>query len=154
MSENNFLSPLNFKFVLKRTPNVEYTIQSVLAPGVGLSQVATPTPFVPLYNAGTVNNGDLHVRFKVGENMSNYLELLDWINTLGHPDSLSQFEDLKSDCSIIVMNSSRQPNIEFKYTDAWPYNIGPLSFDTTITDVQYVTVDVSFKFNRFYINLI
>lgn len=148
--ENNFLSPLNFKLVIHNIPNVEYTVQSIVTPGIQLNTIQIPTPFVSINKPSTLMNGDLHLRFKVGEDLTNYLEILNWMIKLSHPDNLDQFDDLKSDCTVIFMDSSRRPNMELKITDAWPQILGPLSFDTTMQDVQYMTADVAFKFLRFY----
>ena len=41
----NFLSPLNFRFQIKKAPNVNFFIQKVNIPQIELPQVDTPNPF-------------------------------------------------------------------------------------------------------------
>jgi len=152
MTQNNFLSPLHFGFKLARTPNLEYAVQTASIPGMTLTTVDVPTPFVKIKDFGGIEYGNLQVTFKVGENLEGYLEIHNWMNTIGRPDQLSTFENLKSDCSIIVFTASKQPLFDIHFTSAYPVEIGPLNFDATQTQLQYMTVDVNFSFLRYTIN--
>lgn len=146
---NNFLSPINFKFTSSETPNMEYLVQSVILPGMELGTAIQPTPFVRLTNPGNISYGDLYVTFKMDEELLAFNEIFDWMERLGHPDNLdTQYSYLKSDLRVIVMSSSVRPMMDFTYTDCYPTNISPLSFDSTLTDVNYISTTVGFTFNR------
>lgn len=41
----NFLSPLGFKFVLARAPNLNFFVTDVNLPSITLGFIETPTPF-------------------------------------------------------------------------------------------------------------
>ena len=45
-SNKNFLSPLNFKFTIKKAPHVNFFIQKVNIPDLGLKPVVTSNPMV------------------------------------------------------------------------------------------------------------
>ena len=45
-SNKNFLSPLNFKFAIKRSPHVNFFIQKVNIPDIKLNPTVYPNPMV------------------------------------------------------------------------------------------------------------
>ena len=49
----NFLSPLGFRFVLKRAPNVNFFVTNVNLPQVTLGYTEVPTPFKFINIPGT-----------------------------------------------------------------------------------------------------
>ena len=154
MPQYNFLSPLNFSLKLNRAPQMEYAVQRVVVPGLNLSTAITPTPFVSIPHEGSVSADDLVVSFKVGEDLSNYLEIVNWITALGHPDDLAHYENLKSDCTVGIFGSNKRPQVSVRFTDAFPVSISPLQLDVTENTVQYVTADVTFKFLRHYFEVL
>ena len=49
----NFLSPLNFKFSIKKSPNMNFFLQKVNLPSITQDVIVIPTNFNPLYNSST-----------------------------------------------------------------------------------------------------
>lgn len=150
--ENNLLSPLNYTFKLKKAPNVEYLIQQVSIPGMNLGSVQTPSPFVRLTHPGNITYDEVRLTFKVGENLTSYLEIFNWIEALGRPDSYSQYDYTATDATLVILNSAKRPVINVLFTDIFPTSLTGLDFDSTMTDVQYMTVDATFAFDRMYYN--
>lgn len=153
-TQNN-LSLVNFKLKFKRLPDVEYRVQSVSIPGLELGSVDRPSPFVRIPYPGNLTYGDLTVTFLVGESLADYLSIYDWMVMMGHPDSLTQYdpENVFSDCSVVILNSSRTAQVAVKFTDAFPISLSAIDFDTTLQDVNYATATATFKFGRFYYDL-
>lgn len=147
MTNNNFLSPLNYYFSISRLPNVEYSIQSISIPGIQLNTTQTPTPFVPITSPTTISFGELSIVFKISEDLSNWLEIFNWMVKLGHPNNLEQYEDTTTDCKVLILNSSKKPILSVDFYDVIPTSLSPLDFDSTIQDVQYLTGSASFNFN-------
>ena len=80
-SNQNFFSPYNFTFELKRSPYLNFFIQSLNVPGISLNSPTYPTPFVNIPMAGEhLSFNNLSVTFKVDEQFKNYLEIFNWIN--------------------------------------------------------------------------
>ena len=150
--ENNLLNPLNFYFKLSKTPDTEYLVQGVSIPGINLGAVQTPTPFVRVTNPGNMTYDDLRITFKVGENLTSYLQIYNWMVELGRPDTFDQYKYEPFDASLLILNSARRPVIDVKFTDVFPTSLSPIDFDATLTEVQYVTVDATFSFDRMYFN--
>lgn len=150
MQQPTYLNPTGFIFTLANTPNTTFNVQSVSIPGMTLSTPEIPTPFVRIpLSGGQLSYDEFRVTFKVTEDLSSYLEIFNWMVKLGHPDSLTQFRDLKSDCSLAILDSTMHPVVKCVFKDAMPVSLGSLEFDATLTDVQYATVDATFKFLRY-----
>lgn len=157
MLENNFLSPLEFRLNIDITPNVNYMVQQVSVPGLTLGSASMPTQLgLRMSNPGNLRyDEELKVTFKVGENLTDYLEVFNWMVTLSHPDNMyTQYKNISSDASVIIMNSAKKPIISVHFTDLYPTYLSNINFDTTLTDLQYVTATASFNFNRFYYDTI
>lgn len=159
----SFLSPLGFRMQIKRTPSVNYFVQSVEMPSVSIGEVNVDTPFTRIPFPGTrLTYGNLQVTFKVDENMVNYTEIYNWLTGLGFPDNFGQYktlteatpasgEGLFSDIQLIVLSSAMQPVKEINFIDCFPVDLSSISFDSTSVDVNYLTATVSFANRRFTI---
>ncbi len=154
MAQNNLLSPLGFGLKIKKTPNVDYFVQQISIPGLELGTAQTPSPFVSIPRPGNLSYGELRVTFKVGEDLASYLEIFNWMVALGHPDDFDQYNPELSDGSVVILSSAKRPYVSVDFTDMYPTSLSSLDFDSTLTDMQYITVDATFKFTRFYYRFI
>lgn len=150
--EQNNLSLLNFKFKLDRTPQLEYRIQTVELPGLSLGTADQPSPFVNIPRPGNLSYNDLNITFLVGENLRDYLSIFDWMVALGKPDDFGQYQNFLSDCNVFVLSSNLKPIFSYRFTDVYPIELSGISFDTTLSEAQYATATVTFKYTRFYID--
>jgi hypothetical protein len=154
----NFLSPLGFRFLLNRAPNIEYFCQAASLPTISMTEIPHPNPLANMFQPGDrINYEPFTLTFRVDENMTNYLEIHDWILGLGHPDKLKQYDDLIkkssrfSDGSILVLTSNQNPKIRIGFEDLFPISLSPLRFDVTQTDVEYLEAEVTFRYRKFSI---
>ena len=124
-----YLKPNSFKFLINRAPNVTYTCQSANIPVLQLGAPMQPTPFVDIPQFGDkVQYGEFTIRFLVNEDMSNYIEIHDWIKEIGVPyggedwgrvtnkptsfrDSKRTYERGFSDGALLILNSDNIPNV-------------------------------------------
>jgi hypothetical protein len=164
-ANKNFLSPLGFRFSLTRAPNLNFNVQDVRLPGLQLSQAESPTPFVNIPIASHITYSPFSLSFRVSEDMTDYLEIYNWMVGLGAPESFDQYKALKnvdpgnpqtvySDITLIILNSSMRSNIKVTFHDAFPIAIGDLEFNTTDTDVNYVQCTAEFEYLKYNIELI
>jgi T4-like virus tail tube protein gp19 len=150
---NNFLSPVGYGFKIARTPGVNFSVQKVDLPSITLGTAPVQTPFVKIVNPGNISYGDLVISFRVDEDLSNYLEIYNWIVSLGHPDDLNQYDTsraARSDGSVMILDSAKNAVMEVQFTDLYPTWLGELQFDSTDTNIQYISVVATFAFNRMY----
>lgn len=174
-TNKNFLSPLGFAFSIKKTPNVNYFVQSATLPSITLGQSDVQTPFVKLPIPGDhIDFGTFGITFRIDEDMRNYQELYDWIIALGFPDNFDQHnaiatrrtrfgglinnptsgEGVYSDATLTILNSVKAPIIDFRFIDLYPIELSEISFDTKDADVDYVEGSVTFAYRSFTLNRI
>lgn len=159
----NFLSPLNFKFTIKRAPHINFFIQKINIPSLVLPTYESANPFVKIPEPGDhVDYGELSLSFRVDENLQNYLEIHNWIRALGKPKDFKEYkaiaqnpsysgDSIRSDLTLLILTSSKNPNYMVTFTEAYPYELSELTFDTTKSDVEYIEATVSFKYILFEI---
>lgn len=166
----NFLSPLGFKFFLKKTPNINWFVQSINIPSVSIQSVSVPSPFVKIPLTGDhIDYGELRVEFKVDEDMANYLEIYNWLIGIGFPDNFKQYKDIAprvngplsgnvdpltgdsiySDATLLILSSNMNPTTEINFIDVFPTAISDIPFDSKLTDVNYITSTVTFAYRKF-----
>jgi|TARA_R110002072_G_scaffold171398_1_gene325082 hypothetical protein len=171
----NFLSPLGFNFFIKKLPNTNYFVQSVNIPSIQLGDASIQTPFsrIPLIG-DHMEFGDVQLSFKVDEDLTNYVELFNWITQLGFPESFEQSkfiyeqgasagtvgsgpnldfngEGQYSDAVLTILNSAMKPNLEVQFEDAYPDSLSDVQFTTTAGSVDYLECTVTFKYRLFRI---
>lgn len=157
VTNKNFLKPNSFKFVFTRLPTVEYYCQSASIPKMTLGAAMQPTPFVNVKHAGDkMEYEQLDITFMVDENMTNFLELYNWMVGLGFPKSHDQFANLAvqnsrfattkmlevsqySDASMFILDSNNKPVVEVRFKNCFPQSIEALPFDIRIPTVDYFT---------------
>jgi hypothetical protein len=156
----NYFSPLEFVVTVKRMPNVQFFTQRATIPSVTKQPIDKPTPFKTIYETGDlVTYSELNLSFIVDEYMNNYIEVFNWIKGLTFPENFEQFkrlseseEGLRSDISIVVKNSNKNPSIVIDYYDCFPISLSEVLLDTTQNDIIYPEATVTFQYNYFSIS--
>ena len=158
---SNFLNPLNFRFSIKRAPHVNFFIQKVNIPSISVPPTEHPNPFVSIpYSGEHMDYGSLQLTFKVDEDLENYMEIHNWIRGLSKPYSYNEYGELasqnpvmggglKSDITILILNSTKLPIFEVTYIDAFPISLSEIVFDTTSEDINYIEATAEFKYTLF-----
>lgn len=165
-SNRNFLSPLNFKFTIKKAPHVNFFIQKVNVPQIFLKPPVSPNPFVNIpYPGDHIDYSTLEITFKVDEDLQNYLEIHNWIKALGKPKDFEQYKTIEetkswtgdgiySDISVMILSSTKMANYEVVYIDAHPVELSGIVFNTTDPDVNYIEASATFKYTYYDISKI
>lgn len=157
MATTNSLSPIECKFVLTRLPNVEFFVQGINIPGTSSGVTEFPTPFKILYEPGDkITYDDLVVTVICDENLASYKEIQDWLVAQTYPESFDRYKPLtprnvKSDATLIVLDSNKNSNISFNFKDVFPTSISGIQLSTVGTDVTPPTFDITFKYGSYKI---
>ena len=164
IENRNFLSPVGFKFSLKRAPAVAFFCNQANIPSIDLGIAEQPTWLKNIDVPGDkIQFGDLSLRFLVDEDLVNYMELQRWIRGLGYPENMYEFRKLEgeavlpanfgqagdniySDGTLQILSSNLVPQFQVVFSDLFPYSLSTVTFDATDTDIEYFTADVSFKY--------
>lgn len=152
-TNKNFLSPLGFKFSIKKTPSVNYFVQQVSMPGMTLGNAEMPTPFQRIPIAGTnLTYGDLQITFKIDEDLENYMELYNWLTAISFPDNFGQYpgeREVYSDATLTILTSSYKAKHEIVFRDLFPTDLSGFTMLTTASDVDHVECIATFKYRIF-----
>lgn len=160
INNRNFLSPVGFKFTLAKDPKIPFFCNSARIPEINLGSAVQPTYLKDLDIPGEkLTYGDFSLRFLVDENMENYMAVHNWLTGLGFPETAQQFKDLTtdddgirdlnkqfSDGSLHILNSNFRDVAIVKFKDLYPISLTSLEFESSDTDINYFTAEVSFRY--------
>ena len=121
----------------------------------------------------------MNLTFLVDEYLENYLQLHQWLTAIGFPEKREQFRThrdvtsntpasggtpsvdtinsavadkaMYSDAYLMILSNKNNPIVEIDFKNVFPTSIGGLSFDGGATDVEYLTCDVTFKYQIYEI---
>jgi hypothetical protein len=162
----NFLSPLGFRFSIKKTPNINWFVQSINLPGLSLPSAVIETPFKRIPLSGEKMEFDpFTIQFKVDEDLRNYIEMYTWLVGTAFPDNFDQYfgrspnqttastyannDNIKSDANLIILNSKMNPILDITFIDVAPIELGELRFDIAASDIEYIQVSATFSYRYF-----
>ena len=169
IENRNFLSPVGFKFNLQRSPGVAYFCNQANIPDLTLGVTEQPNYLRPIPTPGDILQfGDLTLRFLVDEDLTNYMEIQNWLRGLGFPESLQQFDKFEkegknrlpkryaqfgdqiySDGTLQILSSNMVAKFNVNFRELFPVSLTTLEFDATDTDIEYFTADVTFKYTLY-----
>ena len=160
IENKNFLSPLNFKFQLKRAPHINFFIQTVNIPGLSLQEIDVNNPLIRVPYAGDhLMYDELDISFRVDEDLQNYMEMHQWIRSLGKR-SFQEYATIKnqpkysglglySDIILTILKSNKNPNYSIVFQDAFPISLSGIVFNTTMEDVSYLEASAKFRYTTY-----
>lgn len=179
IKNRNFQSPLNFEFRVDRLADFNFFVQKVGIPSLVLGNANVPTPFVNIPMLGDhAQFGELTVEFKLDEGMRNWYEVFSWMQAISFPERQQQYGDLVQGKTkdldgkikpsytsrsvgdvygqgILTINSSaNNPLIAITFVDLHPVSLSEAVFDTTNTEVAYVSCAVGFKYDYYTVEKI
>ena len=171
LQNRNFLQPQGFRFQVARAPKVTFFGNAVNIPGMTLRTTVQTTPGlkdIPLPGE-IIDFEDLNLRFLVDEDLQNYQEIQNWIRGLGFPESLEEIYELQdqkvgtardgntktmnlySDGTLTILDAMQHENFKVKFQELFPYSLSTIQFDATLSDTEYFTAEVSFKYLNYSI---
>ncbi len=165
IENRNFLSPIGFKFTLAKEPKVSFFSNSAIIPDITLGTAIQPAYLKDIDIPGDkLQYSDFSFRFLVDESLENYMKIHNWLKGLGYPETTEQFkkattdedglrdrEEIYSDGSLHILNSSYNSIAIVKFSQLFPVNLTSLQFEATDTDVNYFTAEVTFKYTVYNI---
>jgi hypothetical protein len=173
LSNRNYLSPVGFKFSIRKIPKADFFSNSAMIPGINLGFALQPTYLKDIPVPGDkLTYDDFTLKFFVDENLENYLQVHNWLRGLGYPESVEEFQKLKlgdeyfpdaaakqsvneySDASLSVYNSNFNVVAKINFKDVFPVNLSTVNFDATSDDINYVTAEATFKYSIYTIDVL
>lgn len=159
-TEINYLNPVSFETSFLRLPDVSFSTQEVTIPSVALGMTSYASFFSDIPIEGDkINFEQLSISFIVAEDLSNYLEIYNWLLAIGFPEDFGQFalneslvdgtsgaDTLKSDMSIIVNTNKSNPNYEVLFRDAFPVSLSSIAFQANAQAIDPIIVTANFAY--------
>jgi hypothetical protein len=157
----NFLNPIGFLLKLDLFEGTDFFCQSANLPDISMPTIEFATRFrnLPMIPGGGVTFGDFNIRFIVDENLKNYYSIHEWIRHNGRSD-----DDLDtplrdkygnneqySNAQLHIVTSQYNPHFIVSFENIFPISLSGLEFNATIEDVEYLTAEVTFKHQKFFI---
>ena len=154
---NNYLANNRFHFFLRRCPNLTYFCQRANIPSIsfGISLQSNPTGIAPIRRPGTAYTiEDMTIGFLVDEHMKNWIEIYNWMKSIGiytsHNELLKE-DDKISDAYMLITNSAYVPIIKVIFHNIFPTVLTGVDFDSTLTDTDPILANVTFAFTHYEI---
>jgi hypothetical protein len=155
-TNRNFLNPIGYLLKLEKFEGVDFFCQTANIPDVSMptTEVASPFRNLPIIPSGGVTFGDFSVRFIVDEDLVNYNSIYKWIRDNGNADQMQRTtkeSEIYTNGQLNIVTSQYNPAFVIDYRDIFPVSLSGLQFDATMTDVEYITAEVTFKHQQFFI---
>ena len=155
-SNRNFLNPIGYLLKLEKFEGVDFFCQGANVPDVNMPSIDVASPFrnLPIVPGGGVTFGDFSVRFIVDEDLVNYNSLHKWMRDNGNADKMARTtpeKDIYTDGQLHIVTSQYNPAFVVDFKSLFPVSLSNLQFDATISDVEYITAEVVFKHQQFFI---
>ena len=164
----DLLQSTKFRVTFSRLPGITYFCNSANLPGISLTEIPMPTPFVELYLPGEKAIYDtFNITFLVDEDLRAWTELHDWIRGATFPTNFEEYANLArtqpganirgiqqrppvySDGMLTIYTNKNNANFRVKLIDLFPTNIGSLTFSSSDSAENIVTADATFRFSYF-----
>ena len=152
----NFLNPIGYLLKLDKFEGVDFFCQSANVPDITMptTEVASPFRNLPIIPGGGVSFGDFVVRFIVDEDLLNYNSIHSWIRDNGNADQMARktsTEDIYTNAQLHIATSQYNPAFIVDFRNIFPVSLTNLQFDATLNDVEYITAEVVFKHQQFFL---
>ena len=161
-SNYNILSPVAFKFEIAKLPSLTFWCQTANIPDLSLGSITVPNPLrdYPLHG-NQLELGTFDMDFVVDEDLINYLEIYEWMRSLGSSDTTDDYKSLSSDPNpnrgivsdgiLMLLTNTMNTNKEVHFIDMFPTSLGTINFTSSSDAIEAITCDVSFTYSDFLI---
>lgn len=153
-TNQNYLTPISFKLTMdnQKFPNAEFTVQMLFIPDLNVTpaRFATPQRNIPV-DGDKIEYAPVTMTFLIDEELNNYREMHDWmLGEVTVADDIKQYRK-ERDITIHILSSHNNVTKQIQFVDAFPTNLSALPFDVTVTDLQYLTAQVTFDYSYYKI---
>jgi hypothetical protein len=165
VDNRNYLSPIGFLFILEKARKVSYLCQSASIPPFTVGSIDIPTGGLARFPVdGNAVYSDLEVQFLVDEDLTNYMQIHNWMRALGTPSEFDERQvwkgvrsrgrednPLYSDATLQVLNNNNLHNFDVVFKDLFPAELSTLQFNVTMSENDYMIATATFKYSTYEI---
>jgi hypothetical protein len=140
---------------LDKFEGTDFFCQRANVPDITMPTIEYATRFrnLPMIPGGGVTFGDFTVQFIVDEDLKNYYSIHQWMRQNGRADDDADTppQEEYSNAQLHIVTSQYNPAFIVSFENIFPVSLSGLEFNATMTDVEYITAEVTFKHQRFFI---
>jgi len=119
----------NFGFTCSKMPLTEKSIIDIVLPATLLGETNQPSPYKQIKRPGdSITTDPIQISFLVDEDLGNYLEIFDWMQTCQSGATTHDYLDKVSDATMILFNNNSIRMFEFVMEGCFPTFLSELSF--------------------------
>ena len=144
----------NFRFILKKVPDVTYFCTSITTPQSSTTPMAYDyiTAAQVKIPAGRVST-DISIRFIISEDFRNYMEMVRWFRSGAPykdfkeivPDSLAG----PSDGQMLLLNNKKKPIQMINYRNMVPTSLSGFTMSSGESEPSVLTASVQFVYDTY-----
>jgi len=160
---SNFLQNNQFQLVIPSFETTRFLATSFQIPTISLPNAQADSPFSKMKFAGDkIDFETLSFEFIVDENLTNYIEVYQWLMSIGYVEDFKAFRDYKEksdhqplgeqDIKVMILDSKNNPSCTFTFYNAIPVALQGADFSSGVSDIQYVRARVTFAYDYFTID--
>ena len=162
-ANTDLLQSTKFRLTFDRLPGLTYFCQSANFPGISLTEITRPTPFVDLYIPGEKAVYDtFNISFLVDEDLLAWTEVHDWIRGMTFPTDFREYVDLArqsqgafqarastgkpqySDSILTFYTNKNNANFRVKFFNMFPTSRSTIIVSTSDSAENIITAEASF----------
>lgn len=168
-SSIDILQSTKFRLTFTRLPTMTFFCQVTNIPGISLTEIIRPTPFVDTYHPGEKLIYDtLNVSFLVNEDFSSWMEIHDWLRALTFPTDFDEYKKLArltkganikipqapqrnqfSDATLTLYTNKNNPNFRINFVDVFPIALSSIPLSTGDSAENIITADAQFRYSYY-----
>lgn len=166
----DLMQSTKFRVTFDYLPGMNFFCQSANLPGVSLTEVPVPTPFVDFFVPGEkIVYDTLNITFLIDEQLYAWTEIHDWVRGLTFPENFSEYFDLQKRGTIqtakftpiqkikpqygqavlSVYTNKNNPKFRVRFFDVFPTSLSSIIFNTQDTSENIAVADATFRFSYY-----
>ena len=168
----SILNRNNFRLLIDKVPTVEYYVRTVNIPGITFGEVVqgAGVGLDAFFPGDKASFDTLEVSFIVDEDLTNFTEIYDWIDSIVPISNSKNFETYTdtaknktnilasidndqnqySDITLVINTNKNIPNRFIRFHDAFPISLSSIELESG-ADAEPAICTVSFRFTFYEI---
>ena len=168
----SLLGKNNFRLLIDKVPSVEFFVKNVNIPGLQFTETVAPAGIGldAFFFFFKVSFDTLSVGFLVDEDLANFKEIFDWMDSIvpvsdpsayknyvksetvatGQQSKIDDALNQYSDITLVTNTNKNLPNRFFRFHDAFPISLSGIEMESG-ADGETVIATVEFRFTYYEI---
>jgi len=163
----NLLYNKDFRMVVDKLSMVEYFLFEANIPSITSGTADVPNPFTVIPMHGDhLQFSPLSLTFRVDEDLKNYEQILNWMQSYGTPQGFTSYRDSSkspnatskqqhyaqySEVTIFTSTNKDNPNVKFVFENAFPTDLGELTLIANPDNPVAIQCTATFHYTKFSI---